>query len=321
MGSSVRTRWWAAGAGRHLALCPPCRSLQSFVPRRKEDQRNTAFLPGVWGLGAVPTGFKPSSPSQSPGYFPGWGVMLPPAGRGRPGAGAEARACGAAPARVRRRGALFRRRFASARLPGGDAAAERQAEAAPVETRGRSLCPARLRRRDAQESWCDEQGQWQAPWQGEGGRRAGEAGPAGGEAQPRPGAPAAFCRPRLRPDGRVPVAPAPPGVGGSVRAARPRPPCASSAHLPPRCPGSWTRRWAAASVPGAGLRCGRRRFLSPSTHAPSLAARTRLSARAAGGARLSKRWPLLPALRWLVPNSRRGRLALGWADRRASCET
>lgn len=161
--------------------------------------------------------------------------MLPPAGRGRPRAGAEARACGVAPAgRARRRGALFRRRSASARLPRGDAAAGPRAEAARVGTRGWRLRPAPFKCGDAQESWCDEQGQWQAPWQGRVGGARERGGPRGWARAPRdPSAGSEAGSPRsqgARPSRRlgapaVPARPAPPGVGGSRRRPGPdRPP-------------------------------------------------------------------------------------------------
>lgn len=196
--------------------------------------------------------------------------MLPPAGRGRPGAGAQTWACGAAPAHVRRRRGIFRRPFVSARLPRGDAAAGLPAAAASVGTPVPSLCPALLKRRDAQESRRDEQGQWQAPWQGEGGRRAGERrGPRLTVPQTRGSrglGPPHSVRSAASPQGQRPPASEarggafPRGAAGARLA--PSPPVrAPSAHLPRALlaeSGRSFRRW-------AGLRGRGRPFLSPHT--------------------------------------------------------
>lgn len=185
--------------------------------------------------------------------------MLPPAGRGRPGAGAQARACGAAPAHVRRRRGIFRRPFVSARLPRGDAAAGLLAEAASVGARAPSLCPALLKRRDAQESRCDEQGQWQAPWQGEGGRRAGERrGPRLTAPQTRGSCglgPPHSVRTAASPQGQRPPASearagAFPRWAAGARLASSPPACAPSAHLQPRRRVPCARSPAAAPVAG-----------------------------------------------------------------------
>lgn len=258
MGSSVHTCWWAAGARRHLALCPPCHPLQSFVPRTEEKTSgNAAFLPEVWvwvcvvggrhyriqAQLSVPVCWATFQGEGSCSRRPGGVALgpdrrresagpLPPACAGAEGSSGAASTPPGSPAGMLRLGRRLRQLVSgrgartSARLPFGaempkKAGATNKASGKP---RGRGRVGGARERGEAR----------------------GRGTTAGGSRPQRPGAPAAFSRPLLF------------GRQGPHRATDPplpqrvecvlAPVCSPFAHLPPRCPVPCTGRWATASV-------------------------------------------------------------------------